>query len=147
MSVAASRHEELARSLGRSAHQLRKRLGWTQQDIAERVGVVAEVYGRLERGQMLPSVPTLCRLCQALGVDANTLLGMGEGMQEPRPGDTGEQELPPEVRRLARQWRGLAPRQQALVRHLVRALLRRNGVPGRGPPLSPEGAGAGGRVR
>jgi transcriptional regulator with XRE-family HTH domain len=52
------------------------RVALTQEEVARRIGLVTEVYGRLERGLMLPSVPTLLRLCLALGVDPNTLLGL-----------------------------------------------------------------------
>ena len=123
--------------MGRAAYEARKRLDLTQQDIADRVGVVAEVYGRLERGQMLPSVPTLCRLCHALGVDPNTLLGIGEGVEVPRPRLAEDLEITPDIRRLARQWRWLEPSQRAVVRHLIRALLKRNGVLGSGHAEGP----------
>ncbi len=42
------------------------RAGLTQVELAESIGTATEVYGRLERGKMLPSVPTLFRLCVAL---------------------------------------------------------------------------------
>ena len=66
----------LARHVGAVAREARARAGLTQAEVAERVELATEVYARLERGKMLPSVPSLLRLCRALGVDANSLLGL-----------------------------------------------------------------------
>ncbi len=43
-------------------------LGLTQSEVAEGVPLASEVYGRLERGGMLPSVPILMRLAAVLSV-------------------------------------------------------------------------------
>ena len=51
----------LALQLGKLARAAREKAGLTQQETAERVGVVTEVYGRMERGLLLPSLPTLLR--------------------------------------------------------------------------------------
>lgn len=58
------------------ARRARVARGLTQADIAERVGIATEVYGRLERGKMLPSVATLQRLSVVLRVSADSLLGL-----------------------------------------------------------------------
>ena len=50
--------KKLATRLGECARAARQRLNLTQEDVAERIGIATEVYGRLERGNMLPSVPT-----------------------------------------------------------------------------------------
>ncbi len=68
-------NDELAEHIGQAARQARAALRLTQADAAERVGVSIEFYARIERGGTLPSVPTLCRLCSALGVSADVLLG------------------------------------------------------------------------
>ena len=65
---------ELARQIGSRARHARLSLKKTQADIAEAVDLVTEVYGRLERGDMLPSVPTLVRIAAALKVTPNDLL-------------------------------------------------------------------------
>jgi hypothetical protein len=44
--------------------------------------MATEVYGRLERGVMLPSVPSLWRLCLTLRIPADHLLGFAA---EPPP--------------------------------------------------------------
>ena len=56
---------KLARHLGKTARAARLLAKLTQADVAERVGIATEVYGRLERGAMLPSAPTLRKLCSA----------------------------------------------------------------------------------
>jgi transcriptional regulator with XRE-family HTH domain len=93
--------------------------------VAERIGVATEVYGRLERGLLMPSVPTLRRLCVALGLAADTLLSLGPA--EPpawaRSAPPPEQE-PPQLRRLLRHLRKLSPGQLRALGN-VAATLRR----------------------
>ncbi|WP_224365955.1 helix-turn-helix transcriptional regulator [Hyalangium versicolor] len=62
-------------TLGRAARVARLRSGLTQADVAEIIGTVTEVYGRMERGKLLPSVPTLLRLCVALRSGPHELMG------------------------------------------------------------------------
>jgi transcriptional regulator with XRE-family HTH domain len=76
--VKSPRNERLAERMGVVARAARLRQAMTQSDVADSIGTVPAVYGRLERGDMLPSVPTLRRLCLALGESANTLLGLDE---------------------------------------------------------------------
>jgi transcriptional regulator with XRE-family HTH domain len=99
---------ELRRILGTALAAARKRAGLTQAEVAVRVGIAAAVYGRIERGHMLPSVPTLCQLCVALDIPANVLMGLHpEEMKAvtslEEPGDT------PELRRFASTLRTLSP--------------------------------------
>jgi transcriptional regulator with XRE-family HTH domain len=63
-------------TLGSVAHAARMRAGLTRQEVARRVGVPLEVYSRIERGEMFPSIPTLRRLCVALGICSDELLGL-----------------------------------------------------------------------
>ncbi|MFP2934834.1 helix-turn-helix transcriptional regulator, partial [Pyxidicoccus sp. 3LG] len=68
--------KKLATTIGAAARAARTRLELTQADVAERIDVATEVYGRLERGGMLPSVQTLLKLCHELHVSADELLGL-----------------------------------------------------------------------
>ncbi len=43
-------------------------------EVAERIGISGEAYGRLERGLMAPRLATFLRLCDVLGVEPNELL-------------------------------------------------------------------------
>lgn len=62
--------------LGRELHAARRRLGLTQEQVARAVGFVPAAYGRVERGDVLPSVGKLWRLCALLGVSSDTLLSL-----------------------------------------------------------------------
>lgn len=64
----------LAKRLGRKIATRRKALGWTQDELAERVEVDAETISRFERGAHLPSLPTLERLAVSLRVEIGELL-------------------------------------------------------------------------
>lgn len=66
--------DELASRLGKRIATRRKSLAWTQDDLAERMGVDAETISRFERGAHLPSLPTLERLSVALRVEVGALL-------------------------------------------------------------------------
>lgn len=67
---------DIAVNIGSEALKARKALGLTQRDVAERIGIATEVYGRLERGHMLPSVRTLRSLCRTLNVSSDVLMGI-----------------------------------------------------------------------
>ncbi|PTL81670.1 helix-turn-helix domain-containing protein [Vitiosangium sp. GDMCC 1.1324] len=69
--------DKLKRHLGAVLLTARERSGLTQADVSSLVGLVPAVYGRIERGQMLPSVPTLHKICVTLNLSANALLGLG----------------------------------------------------------------------
>ena len=71
----------LAKRLGGNLSERRKQIGWTQEMVAERVGVDAETISRIERGAHLPSLPTLERLAVALQCPAGDLLST-EGPEE-----------------------------------------------------------------
>jgi transcriptional regulator with XRE-family HTH domain len=75
----------LAKQIGETARTARLAAALTQEDVAERVRLATEVYGRLERGKMLPSVPTLYRICHALGVSSDAVLGLGAAGGETKP--------------------------------------------------------------
>lgn len=62
--------------LGSRLRRARMRLELTQEQVATSVGFVPTVYGRIERGDMLPSVPKLRELCVLLGVSADALLSL-----------------------------------------------------------------------
>lgn len=115
---------KLARHLGAGARAARKEAELTQADVAERIGVVTEVYGRMERGGLLPRLPKFRRLCRVLGLDANVLLGLTTSAAAPRL-DTSERppEEPLAVRRLLRLMRGMNSRQLAALARVAQVLV------------------------
>jgi len=57
--------------------ELRKTNGWSQADLAERVGTSAAIIGRYERGDMTPSIEVARRLANAFGVTLDYLCNAG----------------------------------------------------------------------
>jgi transcriptional regulator with XRE-family HTH domain len=121
--------KKLASTIGASARAARMRLELTQADVAERIDVATEVYGRLERGGMLPSVQTLIKLCHELHVSSDELLGLSQ--HAPNPRSSAASEAPsapserPEIRRLLRSLRQLESSHIKLLGLVAKALLRR----------------------
>jgi transcriptional regulator with XRE-family HTH domain len=112
--------EKLQRALGEAARAARLRLGLTQEEVAQKVGLAQSVYGRVERGGMMPSVPTLRKLCLVLGVSPEALLSLGrpEGAAstEAPPPAAGEH---PELSRIVHLLREWPPERLALLRKLL----------------------------
>jgi transcriptional regulator with XRE-family HTH domain len=114
--------------LGKTARAARRRLGLTQAQVAQRLEMAVGVYGRIERGGMSPSLPTLLRLCRVLKVDANELLGFSSPTPPPwfapqRP--TAERAAVRDFLRIARR---LGPRQRAALGGMARAMLLSEGA-------------------
>lgn len=55
-------------ALGRRLKALRKRLGWSQEHFAERVGISTQYVSNIERGKENPTLDLLLRLAEALKV-------------------------------------------------------------------------------
>lgn len=72
---------KLAKRLGKRIAEWRKRLDWTQEQLAERMRVDAETISRFERGVNLPSLPTLDRMATVLKVNVGDLLSRTEPAQ------------------------------------------------------------------
>jgi len=92
----------LQKTIGEAARTARESLGLTQAQVAKKAGISAQVYGRIERGGMMPSVPTLRRIAVALGMDPGELLCMSA-----REVPTTDKDLSPETRKvvgLLRMW-------------------------------------------
>jgi len=121
--------EKLAISarLGSVAKDARKRADLTQEDVAERLGIASEVYGRMERGIVMPSVPTLRKICRTLGVSASELLGL-EVAELPVSSVSPQtrEENPPEFRRLLRRLRTMDKAQLAAIRTVASVMQTQN---------------------
>ena len=104
----------LCSAIGETCRTARLELGLTQEDVAERVGIATEVYGRLERGKMTPSVPTLRKLCLVLNVSADVALSIDPTAERPVRLEGSfaihEESTPPEHRRLVRRAQRLSPK-------------------------------------
>lgn len=115
----------LAKQIGEKARTARLAAGLTQEDVAERVRLATEVYGRLERGKMLPSVPTLYRICHALGVSSDAVLGLGTAGGKTKPlvpsGPPKDSENPL-VGRILRKLRRMDPERLKIVNEITSRL-------------------------
>jgi transcriptional regulator with XRE-family HTH domain len=112
--------EKLRHALGDAARAARLRLGLTQAEVAKKVRLKSGVYGRVERGAMVPSVPTLRRICETLGISSDALLSLRAQAPEattpaPPPG-AGEH---PELSRIIHILQGWPPERLALLRKLL----------------------------
>lgn len=122
------RQQGLAATIGAAAKQARTRAGLTQADVAAAVGTHSEVYGRIERGEVMPSVPTLLRVCLTLGCGPHELMGFAP-LGPPQPPPPGASMLPPgindtpEKRRLLRRLACLDRPQVKTLSRLVGFLL------------------------
>jgi transcriptional regulator with XRE-family HTH domain len=110
----------LMKSLGQETRAARERLGFTQAQVAEQLDLIPAVYGRIERGQLLPSVITLRRLALVLGLSTDTLLALtpadvAPSVEAPPPEGTPS----PELRQTLRMLRAWSP---GKVKMLNRAL-------------------------
>ena len=76
---------ELQQVFGANVRHYRRSQGWTQEGLAERVGVTYETIGKIERGVAAPSFETATKIAEALGLQPPALFGA-----EPSPpGDRG----------------------------------------------------------
>ena len=61
-------------AFGETVRELRKKKGWSQEDLALEVGLDRTYIGGVERGERNISLRNICRLAQALGVSPSQLL-------------------------------------------------------------------------
>ncbi|MFL5355112.1 multiprotein-bridging factor 1 family protein [Archangium sp.] len=102
--------EQLQQHLGQVARVARERLGLTQVELAEKLHLVPEVYGRIERGMLIPSILTVWRLSLALGVSSDVLLGVLPFQGEATLGSAFPEGSPsPELRRIVHRLRTWPP--------------------------------------
>lgn len=65
------------RAIGERIRSHRRRMGLTQRQLAEQLGISLSFLGHIERGTRVLSVDTLVRFTQVLGCSADELLGTG----------------------------------------------------------------------
>lgn len=67
---------DLEKSLGERLAQLRKERGFTQTELAEKVGILQNIVSAYERGRLRLTAEMLIRFTKALGVSADEILGI-----------------------------------------------------------------------
>ncbi|MBO6273234.1 helix-turn-helix transcriptional regulator [bacterium] len=68
-------------NLGSLVRSKRRTIGYTQAEVAQRVGVSTQHYSRIERGEYIPSLQTFIKISQVLEIDISGLnLNKGKGI-------------------------------------------------------------------
>ena len=65
-------------AMGKKIRRKRREMDITQEQLAALVGISTSFVGHIERGTRVPSIETLYRICDALGVSADYLMGLEE---------------------------------------------------------------------
>lgn len=73
---------QIVNSFGATVRQLREAQGWSQETLAERANLNRSYIGELERGQAIPSLLTIQKLSQALGLSLANLLAHTERLAQ-----------------------------------------------------------------
>lgn len=116
----ATAHPEL-RAIGARMKRVRESGGWTQEQLAEAIGVTPHTVSQYERGEQSPRLTTLLRLAATLRVRPGELIDVA------LPVPTAA--APPEGAEVLGLYRSLSDADRALVTRLVRdvAASRRDG--------------------
>jgi len=69
-------------SLGRKLLEVRKELGLTQRELAARAGVSVAFIGQLEKGKVKPSLKSVEKLAEALGISPCYLIMEKDGLED-----------------------------------------------------------------
>ncbi|WP_233595221.1 MULTISPECIES: helix-turn-helix domain-containing protein [Corallococcus] len=80
---------KLSERIGTHVRAARHRAGLTQAQVAQAIHVPALVFSRLERGRLLPSVPTLVALGGVLRVSVDFILS-GKALKVHAPDGAGQ---------------------------------------------------------
>lgn len=67
--------------LGQRISEIRKALGWSQVDLAKRLGVAKQTVSNWENDNIQPSIEMLIRLAKLLSVTTDYLLGLDNDFQ------------------------------------------------------------------
>jgi transcriptional regulator with XRE-family HTH domain len=72
---------DLKETLAINVRRLRQERGWTQEDLANRVGLSARYVGQIERAQASMTITVLGRIANAFEVEAAKLVTRPRGRQ------------------------------------------------------------------
>lgn len=64
--------DKFYKDLGKRIKEIRKRKNFTQEELAWKVGVSPNFIGLIERGEKRPSIETLFKIIDALGISIST---------------------------------------------------------------------------
>jgi len=107
------RKAALGKKVGKAIADRRRAVPMTQEELAERLGVGVEAVSRMERGAIMPSIPKLVEVAEALHSPVQDLLLMFSD----RPTDKGIE--------LAKKLDQLSPSDREMVLQIVDLLAHR----------------------
>ena len=81
---APDEHQAFNTVVGEGIRKSRQEHGWTQAFLAEQARLSPNYVARLERGELGPSLFVANRICEALGIDLEVLVGAPAGAAAPR---------------------------------------------------------------
>ncbi|HAX61720.1 MAG TPA: hypothetical protein DCX95_04055 [Elusimicrobia bacterium] len=67
---------ELIKRIGRQIKEARMRQKMTQEELAEETEISTSFLGMIERGQRIPSLMTISKICNSLNISVDELLGL-----------------------------------------------------------------------
>jgi transcriptional regulator with XRE-family HTH domain len=73
---AASSIKSFRESLAENLRESRKKMGWTQAEMAKRINMTVSSYGRMERAVLLPTLEGFVLICCVLGEMSDHMLGL-----------------------------------------------------------------------
>ena len=76
------RMPDLSPPVGRALKVAREKLGLSQDALADLAGVSRSHYGRVERGEVSPTLETISALSQALARPLSQLIAQAEDMED-----------------------------------------------------------------
>jgi len=109
------RDADLIAAIGHRLAIIRRRKGFTQEQLAERVGLEPVSLSRVETGHRSASISTLSMIAQALGIPLADLVGVEQEVPAP--------ELSPEESELLRYFKQLSTSQRNTVLRVAKELV------------------------
>ena len=81
------------------------------------------MYGRIERGDMMPSVPSLRRICLVLGISSDALLGVNPSQVATTVDEaSSEENLSSELKRIVHQLRAWSPKRLKVLSKVLKVI-------------------------
>jgi putative transcriptional regulator len=68
----------MGENIHNTVRENRRRLGWTQEELAQRVGVSRQSINSIERGRYVPSLPLALKFARVFGLPTDELFKLEE---------------------------------------------------------------------
>ena len=104
-------------SLGERLCRLRKERGYTQAELAEKIGIVREIISEYERAKLRPHYEMIIRLALALEVSTDELLGL-------KPSKSNGTKPSPQIMRRMKKIEELPPAKQKFLLKTIDTFLK-----------------------